>query len=73
MTKNYGFDFEHKGNTLVWHASALRNMPAKKIVFKIGSVKKEFTVPALSPGKSVSGKITGIPAFGRNLPEFTEQ
>ena len=73
MTKNYGFDFEHKGNTLVWHASALRNMPAKKIVFKIGSVKKEFTVPALTPGKSVSGKLSGIPAFGRNLPEFTEK
>ena len=73
MTKNYGFDFEHKGNTLIWHASALRNMPAKKIVFKIGIVKKEFTVPALVPGKSVSGKITGIPAFGSNLPEFTEK
>ena len=73
MTQNYGFDFEHKGNTLLWHASALRNMPAKKIVFKLGKVQKEFTVPALVPGKSVSGKLEGSPAFGSNSPEFTEK
>ena len=73
MTENYGFDFEHKGNTLTWHAAALRNMPEKKLVFKVGKVQKEFTIPALKPGKTASGKITGIPAFGKTLPEFAEK
>ena len=73
LTENYGFDFKCRGNTLEWHAAALRPLPAKKILLKAGTRKIEIAVPALVPGKSVSGKITDIPADVCNTLEFMEK
>ena len=73
LTKNYGFDFSLENGTLVWHASALKPQNSRKMLVKAGSWQMEFSLPALEPGKSVSGKLTGVPAVNSNDVEFVEK
>ena len=73
LTENYGFDFSVDKGTLFWKAAALNSLKARKLLVKAGNWQKEFTVPALVPGKNVSGKITGVPACSENQLEFIEK
>ena len=73
LTENYGFDFSVAKGTLHWNAAAIKPLKAKKMLVKAGHWQKEFTVPALVPGKNASGKITGVPACSENQLEFIEK
>ena len=61
LTDSHGFDFQRSGKDLTWQAGVFRKTPARKFLLKNGQWQKEFTVPALFPGKCASGRISGVP------------
>ena len=67
LTKDHGFDFQRSGRELSWQAAVLKTVPARKFLISAGKWQKEFTVPALAPGKNASGKISGVPEVKDDL------
>ena len=67
----HGFDFSRTGNELTWRAASMRVSPAVKCTVSAGKWRQEFTIPALTPGRCASGKISGVPALPDDAFTFT--